>query len=231
MNRYICFTILMVLPCSANTQPLSHILDTDTAISASIKIELSYLRCITPDTCTCVALNEEESKNCPECLKWEKTYLNRLSSVEARRDSFAYSETGNPRNRQFLDFASRTVYGITLPRRPDGSPISASQLYQNPHLYGWIELGPDDSKEGALAVWPTMGGLVLKDTTAHPGEEQLEKIQVLYPSHKLDGELNVAGAAYLSSKEPKFIVPEALVVNDVVTVDDEFHAAPASPPF
>jgi hypothetical protein len=150
---------------------------------------------------------------------------------------FAYTGAPAPSNHTFLDLVSRQVYGIPLPQYPNGSPVSTAQLYSHPSLYGWVELGPDDPKEGALAIWPTMGGLVItgaggRDYATQQRQRQgqlpdLEGVQVLYPSHQLEGKLTIGSSDYLGDSKPKFIVPRKLIVDDI-KVDDAARAVKAS---
>lgn len=187
--------------------------------SRSLSIELSYYQCADPSNCKCVALTEKDRNDCGECKKWEQKFLSLASKVTLPTDGFSYQTTGSPANHDFLNLASQQAFGISLPRRPDGSPIPTSQLYKNPGRYGWLQLGPDDPKEGALAIWSTMGGLVVKDER-NPNQQGLNRLMVLYPSHKLEGELTVGNAVYLGIGEPKFIVPEELFVKNLQVQDE-----------
>lgn len=205
---------LTLLPFLALLLPHAVVSQMSVDRSTVIQLEFSYFSCVDPQECACVAVNNDDKRNCPECSKWKQEFLKSASTLNIGTDSFAYKTVGKPSNRQFLNLASQQVYGMKLPRTANGFPVSAAQLYQDPGRFGWIVLGPDDPKEGALAIWPSFGGVVINDHR-RPGYSGLKQIDILYPSDKLMGDLNVTSADHLGAASPKFIVPKEFVVDNI----------------
>lgn len=130
--------------------------------------------------------------------------------------SYTYEEPGEyPRANVMASDAAKQIYGIGFPVTTEGHPVLSATLYDDPDRFGWTDVSNQPSKVGAIAVWPTMSGLVVKDTTDDPVDGQ-GTVTVLYPSHKLKGKLRELSAEFLGEGvPPKFVVP-ASALRDTV---------------
>ena len=105
------------------------------------------------------------------------------------------------------DEAVRRLWGLPLPPRPSGGPVTSSELYSGFNELQWVEIedaGDVSSRVGSLAVWRSMMGVVVQDDA--------DGIAVLYPSTKRGGALSLETTEWLGDgSEPIFLVPEEAV--------------------
>ena len=123
-------------------------------------------------------------------------------------ESYTYTEAGEfPRANFMAKDAAELVYDQDFPTTEYGFPVLSSTLYNDPERFGWTDVSALPSKEGAIAVWPTMSGFVVNDDTEDPAASQGD-IRVLYPSHIRGGVLTIGNVRWLGEgAAPKFIVP------------------------
>lgn len=176
----------------------------------TFELRVSYYKCTEPaDPLCCWSTPKNRPKNCPTCKAWTLvTVANETKSIEL--DS-KYSAAND-----FLDDVAKQTYGNALPETSAGTPITVSQLYQNPTKYGWVELGADQPKEGAIALLPNLAGIVVEEPPkGMPGEAG-----VLYPSDKKHGALNQIDLKYLiNDAKPKFVIPAEEIKAAIATAN------------
>lgn len=137
--------------------------------------------------------------------------------VEPQLGSYTYMEPGEfPRSNYMASDATELIYGPMFPRTEYGFPVLSATLYNDPENFGWTDVSTLSSKEGAIAVWPTMSGLVVEDDTEDPAAGQ-GNVRVLYPSHRRGGELTISDARWLGEgAEPKFLVPTVALRDSIL---------------
>ena len=170
----------------------------------------------------CLAWDEQSKALCPVmCVRWRQEVTGRNSTVRFPTTAYSYT-TGPPRANVMASDAAEAIYGIGFPRDRTGQPLLSRELFANPSASGWIALPPGQSREGAIAVWPQMSGVVVQDTLPATGED-LATVQVLYPSDRLAGELAVSPADALTvNTEPIFLRPRGSLP-DLVDVTPEYY--------
>ena len=157
--------------------------------------------------CDCARWPWEPPRGCNEVC--------RLAVVSAL-DSYTYVQsTEFPRANFMASAAAEEIYGQGFPVTEFGLPVPSSTLYDDPERFGWTDVSSLASKEGAIAVWPTMSGLVVGDDTGDSADGQ-ETIEILYPSHMRDGELVIGDSEWLGEgATPRFLVPTSALEDTI----------------
>ena len=180
------------------------------AISASLPMQFEVYVCTQPESATpCWAFTESElSQRCPQCQSNKKRTIRCKKQIAIDKDSFAYMVGGSQlRAHQFADRAAKELYGIGLPTAENGAPLPTTDLYENHERYGWVEVEDSRFYNGAIAVWPGLAGVIVSTE---------DSIQILYPSHKRDGQLRIINIQYLrNGEEPKYLVPKAFIEGEI----------------
>jgi hypothetical protein len=183
-------------------------------LEQNFQITLAYFVCDKPTEVKCKCEREEEKKTCPKCEEWVKEERTFNAAIKLNKEAYSY-ETGPPRANQFVNDVAKQIYGQGLPK-DNGHTVTFGELYKDPQKYGWTEVPADKPKTGSLAVWPSMGGVVVSDTSQTPqnpaasqtSQNDLGAVEVLYPSDKKDGQLNRADAKFLDTDaKPKYVIP------------------------
>lgn len=181
-----------------------------TFAAPSAQAETTYFKCSQGNAFGCVATTEIEKTTCEDgmgqCGKWVEV----KTSFSVAPDAFAYDKSPiGARANHFVDEVVRQVYGQGLPRHKDNMLFTTSELYIDPEAHGWRVLGEGESFINAVALWPGVAGVVVVDDPALRGEARIRKVDVLYPSHRINGHLRILSAWSIDkTNPPKFIVPK-----------------------
>lgn len=157
---------------------------------------VAYWKCADPQSCTCLALTNEDKVACPQCGRWLEMTLDRFKYGYGRTTA---SARDMPRANVFLNDMAHEIYGQDLPKTKYGHPILMKDFYNDPESFGWRIVEPASAEPGSLVLWPTFGGVVMGKVHGEP--------RVLYPSHQKGGELTFSDASALGAK-PKFVAPQ-----------------------
>ncbi len=172
------------------------------AIGASLPMQFEVYVCTQPESATpCWAFTESElSQRCPQCQSNQKQTIRCKKDIYLDRETFVLLPL--PAHR-FADQAAQKLYGIGLPTAKNGATLPTTDLYENHERYGWVEVKDSRFYNGAIAVWPGLAGVIVSTEGF---------IQILYPSHKQDGQLRIINIQYLrNGEEPKYLVPKAFI--------------------
>ena len=153
------------------------------------------------DECDCAHFHWEPEPPCFEICR------NRVvAALESQ--SYMYTADGEvPRANIMASDAAEVIYGQGFPETEYAFPVLSSTLYNDPEALGWTDVSAVTSKVGAIAVWPTMSGLVVEENSIDPVAGETD-VLVLYPSHARGGELTIGNANQLGEgAQPKFLVP------------------------
>ena len=181
-----------------------------TLATTSALADTTYFKCSQGNAFGCVATTGSEKKTCEDgmgqCGKWVEV----KTSFSVAPDAFAYDMSPLcARANHFVDEVVQQVYGQGLPRHKDDTLFTTSELYINPEAHGWRVLGEDESRVNAVAIWPGVAGVVVVDDPTLRGEARIRKVDVLYPSHRINGHLRILSAWSIDkTNPPKFIVPK-----------------------
>ena len=171
-----------------------------------LAISVRYFECVEPEEPQKRVVHREEDKKSvdPPCMTWRERWIGR-TRLELDPSGYTY-DTGiaEPRANIFVHDVNKAIYGEETVTNEFGFPATVGELFENPTAYGLVEIASDQERTGALVVSPTFGGVIVR----HSGDGP-EK--VLYPSHKLRGELNEGDVNVIFGKEPtKYLVPREL---------------------
>lgn len=153
------------------------------------------------DDCDCVRFPWEPN---PPCVQ-----ICRAPAIAALAPgAYTYDGVNSvPRANIMASDATKEIYGQEFPLTTYGFPVQSSTLYHHPEDLGWTDVSTLPSKVGAIAVWPTMSGLVVEDDGDNTAAEY-GGVKVLYPSDRHDGLLTVGEVRWLGrGTPPKFVVP------------------------
>ena len=178
-------------------------------MSPPARAQTTYYKCSQGNAFGCVATSEDGKHGCEnrmgQCGKWIEV----KTSFSIAPNAFAYENSPlGARANHFIDEVSRQIYGQGLPRYKDDTLFTTSELYEDPAEHGWRVLDEDESYLNAIALWPGVAGVVVVDSPQLRGEARIRKVDVLYPSHRINGHLRILSAWSIDKKNaPKFIVP------------------------
>lgn len=146
--------------------------------------------CVDPGTCSCIAFNATEKKECAQCKGWKETQITEaMFAALTALNSTTYKDDA----RGFLYASRKQLFGIGSA----GNPVSVAVVYQNPAAHGLQELDAEASKSGSLVLFPTFAGVVIDSQG-----------DVVYPSAQKDGQLRVARLdALRGAGAPKLVIP------------------------
>jgi hypothetical protein len=144
----------------------------------------------------------DQAKN-PECSKWSS-----FLSVSKSFTPGNYAGQSSPPVNLFLRDVVPDLYQATLPS------FATADVYRTAEASGWVTVPNNQSKSGALIIWPGQAGIILSDESdlANRGRNPLQGLKVLYPSSLVGGRLAIADAATLdaalkSNRPPKILLP------------------------
>ncbi len=170
----------------------------------SLTMEIKYFVCDEPSSNPpCIAFNDQDKVNCKNCRSWEEKSEKKEGRISNNTNS--YMNKGN----YFLQDTAEELYGVSFPKIYK-SPVKIGDIYANFESYGWVEVGATSSKVGALALFPGIGGFIIKEGEKEPTD--ISNAIVYYPSSKKNGRPSIMKLAYLGNLDTvKFLIPKALV--------------------
>ena len=167
-------------------------------------ITVSYSTCLAPATPQRIALTVDDQASILECKKWS-TFQRAGETLDTRSYLPAAVSGLTPVN-AFLRHVIDAVYRVPT------TTYVTDAIYDQFRNFGWHEVPRDQSKLGALMIWPGMAAVVASDVS-EPGQRvdnPLAGLFVIYPSEKRNGKLSIIDAGTLHAgrtKPPRFIVP------------------------
>lgn len=170
----------------------------------NLTMEIKYFVCSESGSDQpCIAFNEQDKINCKDCRKWEEKVEKKEGRISNNTNS--YVDKGN----YFLRDTAEELYGVGFPKIYN-SPVKIGDLYANFESYGWAEVGPTSSKVGTLALFPGIGGFIIKESEKGPTD--MSNAIVYYPSSKKNGKPSQMKLGYLGNLDTvKYIIPKPLV--------------------
>jgi hypothetical protein len=156
--------------------------------TVQVQISLTYYTCINPLSKPACIASRPSTEKCAGCKGWQKNNYGAMQTVTT-------TATLKPANTFAADVAKQLGYD-------QATNWTSQELYEHPEAHGFVEVPTSASKEGTIAVWPNLTGLVVKDA------KQSGQATVLYPSTK-KGSTAKGTVKFLGTKQPKYLIPEA----------------------
>jgi hypothetical protein len=191
---------LFVVPSVLSAQSKDN---NDNGINLTMKIK--YFTCAdSTGAQPCIAFNEKNKEKCRDCQKWEDKTFKREALIKNNAESYA-----NKAN-FFLQVTAEELYGVDFPKNHN-YPVKINDLYTNFESLGWVEVDSSGSKIGTLAIFPNIGGFIVKEGDIN-GKNDPANATIYFPSSKRNGAPVTMKLGYLGGMDSvKFIIPRALI--------------------
>lgn len=167
-------------------------------VASPVQAQLQTLwKCDDPEDPFRFVTSPSKKSDPPPCKKWLEIRGPNLTSL--------FSAVGQRRYRaanEFLSDASEYLPS-DYPEAKGGSPVTTSELYNQPQEFGFDVESIQDAPSGSLVLFRGLGGILVETRTS---EDQPWSKQILYPSASSGYRLRTANPDAFGGLQPKVLI-------------------------